>query len=193
MKNFIESVFTQARTHYQWTDEPVSDEELRQIHELVRWPPTGGNSQPLRIAFVRSAEAKARLCPALAPKNVNKTMAAPATAILAYDATWWEPLPRLSPSHPGNRERIAGLPDAERDRLVYLNGMLQAGYFILATRALGLDAGPMGGFDRATLDAAFFPAGEWRSLLLVNIGHGDPAHRYPREPRLDFAEACRVL
>jgi 3-hydroxypropanoate dehydrogenase len=191
--SFIERVFTEAHTHYAWTAEPVSDDQLRQIYDLARWPPTGGNSQPLRVAFVRSAEAKERLRPALAPMNVDKAMTAPATAILAYDVTWYEHLDRLAPAQAGNRQRIAAMPEAERDRLVTLNALLQAGYFILAARAIGLDCGPMGGFDRAKVDAAFFPDGEWKSLVLVNLGHGDPARGFPRQPRLEFAEACRIV
>lgn len=191
--DFIDRVFTQARTHYAWTPEPVSDEELRQLHELWRWPPTGGNAQPLRVAFVRSAEAKERLRPTLAPLNVEKAMTAPVTAILAYDVAWYDQLPRLAPSLPGNRERILGLPVAERERLATLNALLQAGYFILAARTIGLDCGPMGGFDREKLDAAFFPDGAWRSLFVCNLGHGDPARTFPRQPRLEFADACRIV
>jgi len=190
---FIERVFTTARTHYAWTSEPVSDEQLREMFELWRWPPTGGNGQSLRVTFVRSAAAKERLRPTLAPMNVEKAMTAPVTAILAYDVAWHEQLPRLAPSNPGNRDRVAGLPAEERDRLAAHNAFLQAGYFILAARTLGLDCGPMGGFDRAKVDAAFFPDGAWRSLLLVNLGHGDPARGFPRQPRLDFAEVCQIM
>jgi 3-hydroxypropanoate dehydrogenase len=188
----IEQMFTGARTHYAWTAIPVSDDELRALHELWRWPPTGGNAQPLRVVFVKTPEAKERLRPALAPNNVEKAMTAPVTAILALDNHWHEPLPRLAPSHPGNRDRIAAMPAEERDQLGRLNALLQAGYFILAARALGLDCGPMGGFDRAKVDAAFFPNGEWRSLILCNLGHGDPARGFPRQPRLEFGEACRI-
>ncbi len=190
---FLEQVFTEARTHYAWTSTPVPDEQLRELFELMRWPPTGGNSQSLRIVFVRSPEAKERLRPALAPMNVEKAMTAPVTAILAYDVAWYEHLPRLAPSRPDARERSAGLPIDERDRLATLNALLQAGYLILAARALGLDCGPMGGFDRAKVDAAFFADGAWRSLLLVNLGHGDPARVSPRQPRLDFADACGIV
>ncbi|MCE9576876.1 MAG: malonic semialdehyde reductase [Deltaproteobacteria bacterium] len=190
--DLIDRVFTQAHTHYAWTPEDISEQQLRALFELVRWPPTGGNAQPLRIVFVRSAEAKERLRAGLAPGNIEKAMTAPVTAILAYDAAWYERLPRLLPSRPENRDRIAAMPAAERDGLATLNATLQAGYFILAARALGLDCGPMGGFDRGKVDAAFFPDGEWRSLLLVNLGHGDPARGFPRQPRLEFAEACRI-
>jgi 3-hydroxypropanoate dehydrogenase len=190
---FLDLVFTEARTHYAWTSDPVPDEQLHQLFELLRWPPTGSNAQTLRIVFVRSAEAKERLRPALAPANVDKAMTAPVTAILAYDAAWYEQLGRLAPSRPDSRDRIAALPEAERDRLATTSALLQAGYLILAARALGLDCGPMGGFDRAKVDAAFFADGAWRSLLLVNLGHGDPARVFPRQPRLDFADVCRIV
>jgi len=190
--DLIDRVFTQAHTHYAWTPEGISDAQLRELFELLRWPPTGGNAQPLRIAFVRSPEAKERLRPALAPGNIEKAMTAPVTAILAYDAAWYEQLPRLLPARPENHARIAAMPAAERDGLATTSALLQAGYFILAARALGLDCGPMGGFDRGKVDAAFFPDGAWRSLLLVNLGHGDPARGFPRQPRLDFDEVCRI-
>jgi 3-hydroxypropanoate dehydrogenase len=190
--SLLERVFTEAHTHYAWTTNPVSEDELRKLFELTRWPPTGGNSQPLRIVFVRSADAKERLRPSLAPMNVEKAMTAPVTAILACDVAWHEQLPRLAPSNPGNRDRIAAMPTAERDQLGSMNALLQAGYFILAARALGLDCGPMGGFDRKKVDEAFFPDGKWRSLFLVNLGHGDPARRFPRQPRLEFDEACTI-
>lgn len=191
--NLLDLLFTQARTHYAWTPEPVPDVQLRQLFELMRWPPTGGNSQPLRVVFVRSDEAKQLLRPALAPLNVEKMITAPVTAILAYDVAWYEQLARLAPSRPENRDRIAAMPPAERDRLATLNALLQAGYFILAARALGLDCGPMGGFDRAKVDEAFFATGERRSLLLVNLGHGDPARVFPRQPRLEFDDVCRIV
>jgi len=191
--NFLDLVFREARTHYAWTSEPVPDAQLHQLFELVRWAPTGGNSQSLRVVFARSAEAKQRLRPALAPPNVDKAMTAPVTAILAYDVAWYEQLGRLAPSRPDSRDRAAALPEAERDRLATMNALLQAGYLILAARALGLDCGPMGGFDRAKVDAAFFADGAWRSLLLVNLGHGDPARVLPRQPRLDFADVCRIV
>lgn len=189
----LDRMFTEARTHYVWTSAPVSDDQLRQLFELLRWPPTGSNSQPLRIVFVRSAEAKARLRPALAPQNIEKMTTAPVTTILAYDVAWYEQLGRLVPSRPDSRDRIASLPAEERDRLANNGAFLQAGYFILAARAIGLDCGPMGGFDRAKVDETFFADGSWRSVLLVNLGHGDPARTFPRQPRLEFADVCRLV
>ncbi|HEX4459232.1 MAG TPA: malonic semialdehyde reductase [Polyangia bacterium] len=187
-------LFTAARTHSAWLPDPVDDETLRRIYELARWAPTGSNASPLRIVFARSPAAKERLKPALAPMNVEKVMTAPVTAILAYDVAWHDHLPLLASHRPGAREQIAALPEERRDLLGRVNAQLQAGYFILAARACGLDCGPIGGFDPAKVDAEFFPDGAWRTIMpLVNLGHGDPAKTQPRMPRLEFATACRVL
>lgn len=186
-------LFTAARTHTRWTAEPLGDDVLRQLYALLRWPPTGGNGQPVRIVFARSGEAKERLRAAVDPQNVEKMMTAPVTAIVAYDATWYEHLPRLVPSRPEVRDRIAAFEPATRDALGLQSATLQAGYLIMAARALGLDCGPMGGFKPHLVDAEFFPGGEWRSILLVNLGHGDHAAAYPRAPRLAFDEACRIV
>lgn len=185
-------IFTEARTHSAWRDTKVPDDLLRRLYELARWAPTGGNAQPLRVVFVKSAEAKARLRPALAPLNVEKAMAAPVTAILAYDVSWYEKLPRLAPSRPEARDRVASSPPEVRDRLAYQSSTLQAGYLILAARALGLDCGPMGGFEAEKVDAAFFPDGAWRATLLLNLGYGDPTRLPPRSPRLEFDDACEI-
>lgn len=186
-------LFTEARTHNGWSDAPVDDSLLRRLYELTRWPPTGGNSQPLRVVFVRSAAAKERLRPALAPLNVEKTMTAPVTAILAYDAAWYEKLPQLVPARPEMHARMTALPSDARNRLAQQSATLQAGYLILAARALGLDCGPMGGFETDKVDAEFFPDGAWRTILLVNLGHGDATHLRPRNPRFGFDEACRIV
>lgn len=185
-------LFTEARTHAAWRNEPIDDALLHRLYELVRTGPTGGNAQPLRLVFARSAAAKERLKPALQPLNVEKTMTAPVTAILAYDVAFHEKLPQLFPARPEMREKIGSLPPAERERLAVQSSTLQAGYLILAARALGLDCGPMGGFDRAKVDESFFPDGKWRTTLLVNLGFGDPAKLFPRLPRLAFEEACRI-
>jgi 3-hydroxypropanoate dehydrogenase len=188
----IDLLFTEARTHGAWLDRPVPDDLLERLYALVRMGPTGGNTQPLRVVFVKSREAKERLRPALAPGNVDKTMSAPVTAIVAFDARYYDKLPQLFPARAGMRDQLAGMPEAQRDRLGTQSALLQAGYLILAARALGLDCGPMGGFDPAQVDAAFFPDGPWRSLLLVNLGYGDRDKLFPRLPRLSFEEACRV-
>lgn len=186
-------LFHEARTHSAWLDKPVSDDTLHRLYELVRMGPTGGNSHSLRMEFVRSGDAKERLKLGLRPLNVEKTMRAPVTAICAYDTEFFEKMPKLFPARPEMRDQLAGMPEAERTRLAVLNASLSAGYVILAARALGLDCGPMGGFDNAKVDETFFPDGKWKSVLLVNLGYGDPAKLFPRLPRLDFDEACRIV
>jgi 3-hydroxypropanoate dehydrogenase len=176
-------LFSNARTYRQWTDRPVDDGLLRRLYELTRWPPTSANCQPLRVVFVRSRDAKERLRPALDPANVDQTMGAPVTAIVAYDTRFFEYMGRLAPHRPEMAERFASRPEAVRERLAFQNGSLQGGYLILAARALGLDCGPMGGFDRAKVDEAFFPDGRRKSNVLVNLGYGDGAARAARVRR----------
>jgi 3-hydroxypropanoate dehydrogenase len=185
-------LFTEARTHRKWLDQPVDDTILRRVYDLARWPPTSANSQPLRVVFVKSAASKTRLSPALDPANVEQTMSAPVTAIVAHDSRFFELMAKLSPSRPEIATRFGSLPEAARDRLAFQGGTLQGAYLMLAARAVGLDCGPMGGFDRARVDADFFPDGRWKSNFLVNLGYGNPSALRPRAPRLDFAEACRI-
>lgn len=185
-------LFTEARTHYAWRPDPVADDLLRRVYELARWAPTGSNAQPMRAVFVRAREAKERLRPALPPQNIDKIMTAPVTAVLAYDVAWYEHLPELAPFRPGARDQMAAMPADKRDPLAAQSAAMQTAYLILAARALGLDCGPVGGFDRAQVDAAFFPDGGCRSILLLNLGHGDPARTLPRMPRLAFDAACRI-
>ena len=185
-------LFTEARTHRKWLDRPVDDATLRRVYELARWPPTSANSEPLRLVFVRSAASKDRLLPALDRGNVEQTMTAPVTAIVAHDMRFFELMTKLSPARPEIATRFGSLPEAVRDRLAFQGGTLQGAYLMLAARAVGLDCGPMGGFDRARVDADFFPDGRWQSNFLVNLGYGDPSALRPRAPRLDFAEACRI-
>lgn len=184
-------LLTEARTHSTWLDRPVDDATLRALYELTRWGPTSGNSSPMRVLFVRSAESKALLRPALAPMNVDKTMGAPVTAVIAWDTAFWEQMPKLFPGR-DMRGHLLAQPPAMRERLGIQSATLSAGYFLLAARALGLDCGPMAGFDPAKVDAAFFPDGAWRSLLLINLGHGDPGKLCPRLPRLPFEDAARI-
>jgi 3-hydroxypropanoate dehydrogenase len=186
-------LFSEARTHNVWLDRPVDDATLRRLYDLVRMGPTGGNTQPLRVVFVKSAEAKERLRPVLAPANVDKAMSAPVTAIIAYDSQYFELMPKLFPSRPEMRELQEKMPRERRNHLAILNSTLQAGFLLLAARALGLDCGPMGGFDTTKTDAEFFPDGRWRSTLLVNLGYGDETKLRPRNPRLDFDDACRIV
>lgn len=186
----LDLIFRQARTYSHFLDRPVTDETLRAVYDLARLGPTSGNCQPLRIHFVRGAEAKARLEPTLAAGNRKKTMAAPVTAIFAMDMEFYEQLP--SQFHdPEARSWFAGKPKAI-DEAAMRNGTLQAAYFILAARSLGLDCGPMSGFDREKVDAAFFAGTAWRSNFLCNLGYGNPGRLHPRNPRLDFDFACRI-
>lgn len=189
----LELLFTKARTHNAWLDRPVDDATLRRLYDLVRMGPTGGNTQPLRVVFVKTAAAKERLRPVLAPLNVDKAMSAPVTAIVAYDSQYFELMPKLFPARPDMRDLQEKMPQDRRTYLALINSTLQAGFLILAARALGLDCGPIGGFDAAKTDAEFFPDGRWRSTLLMNLGYGDPTKLYPRNPRLDFEEACRIV
>lgn len=188
----LKILFTDARSHNAWLDRPVDDALLHRLYELVRMGPTGGNTQPLRVVFVKSREGKEKLLPVLSPGNVDKTRGAPVTAIIAYDAEYWEKIPELFPARPEMKGYIASMPEAVRDRMGTQSATLQAGYFILAARALGLDCGPMGGFDPAKTDEAFLAGTTWKSLLLVNLGYGDQEKLFPRNPRLSFETACRI-
>ncbi|WP_077034846.1 malonic semialdehyde reductase [Pelomonas sp. KK5] len=188
----LDQLFRTARTFNKFQDRPVDDATLRQLHELWKWGPTAMNAQPGRVVFVRSAEAKALLKPTLSPGNVDKTMAAPVTAIVACDSRFYEHLPAQFPSGgAGAAERFAADPAGALGN-ARLNGTLQGAYLILAARALGLDAGPMGGFDAEKCNAAFFPDGRWKSLFLVNLGWGDESGNRPRGPRLAFEDAIRI-
>jgi len=186
----LNALFLEARTHNGWLDRPVDDALLRQLWEVMRWAPTSANCMPARIVFVRTPAAKEKLKPALSPGNLDKTMAAPATAIIGYDTEFFELLPKLYPQV-DMKKNFVGNP-ALAETAAFRNGSLQGGYFILAARALGLDCGPMSGFDNAKVDAAFFPGGKVKSNFLCNLGYGDAAKLRPRNPRLSFEEACRV-
>ncbi|PWB83667.1 MAG: malonic semialdehyde reductase [Methylocystaceae bacterium] len=186
----LAQLFTEARTHNGWLDREVPDELLRRAVELAEWGPTSANSLPARIVFVRSDRAKARLAPALSPGNLEKTLAAPATAIIAHDVKFYEHLPRLYPATDAKSWFTGN--DALIRATAFRNGSLQGAYLVLALRALGLDAGPMSGFDNAKVDAEFFPQGTVKSNFLVNIGYGDPAKLYPRGPRFAFEEIASI-
>lgn len=187
----LDQIFRQARTYRAWRPEEVSDVLLEAAYDLAKMGPTAANGSPLRVAFVRSREAKEKLRPALDAGNVDKTMAAPVTAIVAYDLEFYEQFSKLAP-HRDGRKIFGGKP-ALVEETVMRNGSLQGGYFILAARAVGLDCGPMSGFDRRKVDEAFFAGTSWRSNFLCNLGHGDPSALRPRAARLDFDEACRLL
>jgi 3-hydroxypropanoate dehydrogenase len=182
----LDQLFREARTHNAWLDQPVPRALLEEAVDLAKMAPTALNAQPARFVFVESADAKARLKPALSPGNVDKTMAAPVTAILAHDTAFHDHLPRLFP-HADVRPMFANNAEAAKST-ARENATLQAAYFILALRSLGLDAGPMGGFDRAEVDAAFFAGTTQHADLLINIGYGDHSKLFPRNPRLAFHE-----
>lgn len=186
----FDQLFLQAHTQRRWLDRPVPDTLLQQAYELARMAPTSANCQPLRICFVRGASAKEKLRSCLSEDNVAQTMSAPVTAIFAADFEFYDFLPRLYPQEDA-RSWFTGSVETIR-RTAEQNANLQAGYFILAARGLGLDCGPMGGFNRAKTEAAFFAGTSWKSLFLCNLGFGDPSGYRARNPRLDFAEACRI-
>lgn len=185
----LTQLFTAARTAYFWQKKPVEADLLKQLYELCRWAPTAANTNPMRVVFVTSEEGKARLKPCLSEGNIEKTMLAPVTAIIAEDHLFYDHLPRLMP-HVDARSWFAGNDDAIRAAAQY-NTTLQAAYFIMAARALGLDCGPMAGFDKAAVDAAFFAGTSLKSNVLVNLGYADVEKGFPRNPRLEFEETCR--
>ncbi|HEX4056358.1 MAG TPA: malonic semialdehyde reductase [Tepidisphaeraceae bacterium] len=189
----LDVIFREARTYSVWLPKPVSDDVLRAAYDLAKLGPTSANTMPMRIVFVKSKAAKERLKSLLDGGNVEKTMAAPATAIIAYDLQFYEFIPRLFPQAPGFRDVFAKPESAERTKThAFRNGTLQGAYFVIAARSLGLDCGPMSGFDNAKVDAEFFPDGRYKSNFLINIGYGDPSKLQPRNPRLEFDEACRI-
>ncbi|QLH38365.1 MAG: malonic semialdehyde reductase [Defluviicoccus sp.] len=187
----LRRLFREARTHSVWLDRPVSEDLLRHVWDLARMGPTSVNCSPARIVFVISPAAKEKLCPALAPGNADKTMAAPATAIIGYDMAFYDRLPELYPHTDARAWFVGNEPLIETT--AFRNGTLQAGYLILAARALGLDCGPMSGFDNTRVDEAFFAGTSIRSNFLCNLGYGDSDKLRPRGPRLAFEEACQIV
>ena len=202
----LDTLFRTARSYAKWLPRAVADETLRELYELLKWAPTSANAAPARFAFLRSKEAKERLRPALAPLNVQKTMSAPVTVIIAYDMKFYEQLPKLFPQNPGMAKLFESSPDMV-ETTAKRNSSLQGAYLIMAARSLGLDCGPMSGFDQAKVDEEFFaagkpcfgcdqeffPEGHVRTNFLCNLGYGDPSSVYPRLPRLTFTEACSLL
>ena len=186
----LDQLFREARTQNKWQDRPVPDAKLRELYDLLKFAPTSANASPARFVFVRTAEGKAKLKQALSPGNVEKTMTAPVTAIVAYDTAFYDKLPFLFP--PADARSWFGGNPAFAEATAFRNGSLQGAYLILAARAVGLDAGPMSGFDTAKLDELFFAGTGWKSNFLVNLGYGDPAGVMPRLPRLAFDEAARL-
>lgn len=201
----LDLLFREARTHNGWLAEPVSDETLRQLYGLMKWGPTSANCSPARILFLRTPEARQRLLPALSAGNVDKTMSAPVTAIIGYDGRFYEHLPKLFP-HADARSWFVNTPELA-EVTARRNSSLQGAYLMLAARSLGLDCGPMSGFNQAKVDHEFFPAtaavgaidqeyfpdSHIKTNFLCNLGYGDSAKLFPRSPRLDFDEACKLL
>ncbi len=185
-----EQLFDHARTHNAFTNEPVPPETLRRLYDLMKWGPTSANCSPARIVFVVSPEGKAKLLPCMSAGNHEKTKQAPVTAIIGMDMAFHDKLPQLFP-HTDARAWFAGKPEVIA-ATAFRNSSLQGGYFIMAARALGLDCGPMSGFDAAKVDAAFFAGTSITANFVCNLGHGDPAGIFPRSPRLAFDEACRI-
>lgn len=187
----LDQLFRTARTPNSFLDRPVQDAQLHALYELLKWGPTSANILPARLVFVKSAEAKARLAPALDEGNLKKTLAAPVTVIVGFDEDFHEKTPYLFP-HVADAKSWFDGPREGRHVPAFRNGSLQGAYLILAARALGLDAGPMSGFDNAKVDGAFFAGTAIKSNFLVNLGYGDPAGVFPRSPRLGFDEAARI-
>ena len=202
----LDTLFREARTYMTWQPRPVAEQTLRDLYDLLKWAPTSANTAPARFAFVRSKEAKERLRPALAPGNIEKTMSAPVTVIVAYDMKFYDQLPALFPQRPGMKQMFESNPQLV-EVTALRNSTLQGAYLILAARALGLDCGPMSGFDNAKVDEAFFaagkpcfgcdqeffPEGHVKSNFFCNLGYGDRSTLFPRLPRLPFNEACSLL
>jgi 3-hydroxypropanoate dehydrogenase len=201
----LDVLFRTARTYNSWVPKPVPDELLHELYDVAKWAPTSANSCPARFVFLRSAAAKERLRPALAAANVEKTMAAPVTVIIAYDLKFYDKLPKLFPHNPAMRDIFADNPQLI-EQTAKRNSSLQGAYLILAARALGLDCGPMSGFDNSKVDEEFFtagkcvdceqeffPAGHVKSNFLCNMGYGDASKMFPRSPRLDFNEVCSLM
>ena len=187
----LDTLFRNARTHNGWLDKPVTDAQLQEIYDLLKWAPTSANCSPARIVFVKSAEGKEKLLPCMAPGNVDKTKAAPVTAIIGMDTAFYEKLPQLFPHADAKSWFVGNQPMI--DATAFRNSSLQGAYFIVAARAIGLDCGPMSGFDADKVTAAFFAGTSVKVNFICNLGYGDPAKLYGRSPRLSFDEACKVV
>lgn len=202
----LNTLFREARTYSKWQSQPVSDQTLHELYDLLKWGPTSANGSPARFVFLRSKESKERLRPALAPKNVEKTMTAPVTVIVAYDLRFYTLLPKLFPHSPGMAKLYEDNPEMV-ETTARRNSSLQGAYMIIAARALGLDCGPMSGFDQMKVDEEFFaagkpcfgcdqeffPEGHVKTNFICNLGYGDASSLFPRLPRLAFNEACSIL
>lgn len=187
----LDQLFLTARTMNKWQDKPVTDEKLHELYDLLKMAPTSANSSPGRFLFIRTPEAKEKLKPALSSGNLEKTMSAPVTVVVAYDTAFYDKLPFLFP-HADAKSWFTSSP-AFAEKTAFRNATLQAGYLIMAARAIGLDAGAMSGFDAGKVDAAFFEGTSWKADLLINLGYGDPSGTFGRLPRLPFEEAAKIV
>lgn len=188
----LDVIFRAARSQNRWLDKPVTEVTLRALYDLLRWGPTSANCSPGRFVFVTSADAREKLLGCVSQGNQEKVRTAPVTVIVAYDQQFYDLIPQLFPHNPGARDWFAS-DDAVAEETAFRNSTLQGAYLMIAARALGLDCGPMSGFDKAKLDETFFPDGRYKSNFLCALGYGDPAGVFPRSPRLSFAEACEIL
>jgi 3-hydroxypropanoate dehydrogenase len=187
----LDTIFRTARSQNKWLDKPVSPPLLMAVYDLMRFGPTSANCSPARIVFLVSQESKERLKPHLLPQNVEKSMTAPAVAVIGYDLDFPQHMPRLFPHNPGAKDWF-GDP-VLREKTAFRNGTLQGGYFIIAARALGLDCGPMSGFNNDAVDKEFFAGTNVKSNFICGVGYGDPSGVFARSPRLEFDEACKIL
>jgi len=187
----LDLIFRNARSHSFWQDKPVDDALLERVYDLAKMGPTSANCSPMRLVFVKSKEAKEKLKPTLDAGNVEKSMTAPVVAIIGHDLEFYEQLPKLFPHNQTARSWFAGKPEAIQTT-AFRNGTLQGAYFMLAARSLGLDCGPMSGFNNAKIDAAFFAGTQVKSNFICALGYGEASKLFPRSPRLSFAEACKI-
>jgi 3-hydroxypropanoate dehydrogenase len=187
----LDTIFRTARSQNKWLDKPVSNALLMAIYDLMRFGPTSANCSPARIVFLASKDSKQRLKPHLSPNNVEKSMTAPAVAVIGYDLDFPIHMPKLFPHNPGAKDWFN--EPVLREQVAFRNGTLQGGYFIIAARALGLDCGPMSGFNNAAVDMEFFAGTNVKSNFICGVGYGDPSGVFARSPRLEFDEACKIL
>jgi 3-hydroxypropanoate dehydrogenase len=187
----LDTLFRKARSHNSWLDQDISEDQINQIYELMKFGPTAANTCPARLTFVKSAEAKDRLRSHLDEGNIEKSMSAPAVAIISYDTEFYEKLAYLFP-HTDAKSWYEGKPE-KITAVGSMNATLQGSYFMMAARSVGLDCGPMGGFNAETLDQEFFPDGKTKSIFICGIGYGDSTQIFPRSPRLSFDEACEII
>ena len=191
-KIFLDKLFLKARSHYNWKKKEVKEKILKDLYNLVKNCPTSANSEPMRILFLKSDKSKERLRPHLSDCNVDKTMTAPIVAIIAYDSKFFNHLPKLFPHNPGMKKVLSN-PPAKAEITAFRNSTLQGGYFMIAARALGLDVGPMSGFNNSGVDKEFFSNGRFKSNFLCNLGYGDKSKLLNRLPRFKFSEVCKIL